>query len=191
MVRALESRCRSGRVRKLSEMLKAASSYALATVSACMTCGSRHHPAAQGRYHACRPGFGNGIYAITINGQLQTFPLCFPDTGCVNAPLEDTPITGTTVAWAATAATPTETPGATSKASATILALDRGGLYCIGSGESYSATRTQYELTCLLLESPDDVPTTPVFPDVPPTLPPRSSGGGSNATRGRAMLVAA
>lgn len=78
--------------------------------------------------------------------------------------MEITPVTGTTVAWVATAGTRTNTPGVISKASATVLAVDRDGLWCVGAGVSFSATRTLYELTCVLLDSPDDVPTGPLFP---------------------------
>lgn len=118
----------------------------------------------QHRGFAYRPGFGNALYTFAVEGELQTTPFCFPNQGCVESPVQFTPLTGTTVAWAATAGTPTKTPGASSKASATVLVVDRDGLHCIGPGVSFTATRTQYQATCLLLDSKDDVPSGRLFP---------------------------
>ena len=114
---------------------------------------------------ARRPGFGDGFYAVFFRSVLQTVPLCA--STCFSVPVDFAPSFGTTVAWAATAGTPTDTPGAVSKASATYAAVERDGVHCVGPGISYFGNRTQLEVTCLLLDSPDDVPTGPLFPDAP------------------------
>ena len=86
---------------------------------------------------------------------------------------------GTTIAWIATAGAPSSEPGISAKASAEVLIEDSEGQVCKGeAGISHSSGRTQQEVTCIVVDSPDDIPTGPLFPDAtaprPSTSPPLS-----------------
>eukprot|EP00892_Ulva_mutabilis_P008762 jgi/Ulvmu1/6258/UM028_0116.1 len=109
-----------------------------------------------------RPGIGIGTYTVFNNGILQRTARC--GFICSLVPLRTLVQFGTTVAWVATEGMPASEAGAISKASAITELVDNGES-CAGATYSASADRTVWEKTCLLLDSPDSVPSAPLFPD--------------------------
>lgn len=132
------------------------------------------------RFCACRPGFGRGEYVFTRGNNPIAVPLCpfnfavarstfgfddYVSRDCVNQVLDETLLFGTTIAWVATPGTPASEPGASSKVFADIAIVDAGGVICRFPAVSQSASRTVLEATCLLLDSPEDAPTSgPLLP---------------------------
>lgn len=124
------------------------------------------------RQAACRPRLGHGVYAQYRNGDIQVDDVCDPldPLSCTSTVLEADASVGTTIAWLASGGAATAEAGARVKASAQTLVQDRDGVQCIRDGDapavSHQATRTQWEVTCIVVDSPDDVPQGPLLPDV-------------------------